>query len=229
MKRPIEIIQAIWKAVNFAIESANTWLSISAIIAIVFLLPVLWKIAHNSSFTFRYPALVTIINCGVFAAQFYPHAYALGTKGPGRLTNVVFFSFIFFLIFNLFYWLGWLDKSYGKLNDILKLDCNGSYSLIFVIIIVMGLGMSCNALKNQFPPTSIAACYSLVTGEARQYYNENQERLILLRDNSKPDVILKEYTNKPCILFWDDGGEDPENWRNKWMADFYGKKSVIVK
>lgn len=225
----IGVISAIWKSINFAVDSANTWLNISVIIAIIFLIPILWKIVNCSSFSFRYPALVTFFSCGLYAAQFCPHAYALGTKGPARLTNIIFFSFIFFLIFNMFYWLGWLNKKWEKINDIFSIGCNGSYSLIFVIIIVIGLGMSCNALRNQFPPTSIVACYSLLTGEAKQYYNENQERLILLRDDSIPDVVLKEYTKKPCVLFWDDGGEDPENWRNEWMSSFYGKNSIIIK
>lgn len=225
----IGIIATIWKAINFAVESANSWLSISVIIAMIFLVPILWKIAYSASFSFRYPALVTIISCGLYAAQFCPHAYGLGTNGPARLTNIIFFSFIFFLIFNLFYWLGWLNKKWKILNEVLGISCNGSYSLIFVIIIVMGLGLSCNALRNQFPPTSIAAIYSLVTGEAEQYYNENQERLILLKDDTQLEVTLKEHTKKPCILFWDDGGEDPDDWRNKVMAYFYGKDSVVIK
>lgn len=75
----------------------------------------------------------------------------------------------------------------------------------------------------------MAAVYSIATGESQNYHKENQERLFVLKDENQKDVELKAHRYKPMILFWDDGNEEPENWRNEVMAGFYGKETVVVK
>lgn len=234
---PINIIQAVWMAVNFAFESANKWFTIPIILILLFSIPLFYQILKDANCSFRYPGAITVLSFGIFIAQFCPHAYALGTIGPMRLQNIIYFYFIFFLVFNIMYWAGWVIRKAESCSDISSLSnmflkqkvSNGKYSLIFLIGMGILFVLSCSSLRKDFPPTSLAAVYSLITGEAKQYYEETKERVILLKNPEQTEVVLEEYTRKPMILFWDDAGENPEDWRNKAMTSFYEKKSVVVK
>ena len=76
--------------------------------------------------------------------------------------------------------------------------------------------------------TSVSALISLRTGQAQQYYQEYQERLELLEDESLDVVYLKDYTYKPYVLYFNDIQENPEDWVNKSMADYFGKETIYL-
>ena len=77
--------------------------------------------------------------------------------------------------------------------------------------------------------TAVSAYHSLVRGEARQYYEENQKRLEILKDERIQDVELEPFTVKPYVLFFGDIVQNPEDWVNQHMADYYDKNSVRLK
>ena len=132
------------------------------------------------------------------------------------------------MMFNLFYWLGWLyKKNEGDLAD-RSLGNEKSYPIVLVLVGGLLLMMSCLALKDYFPASSLAAVNSLISGEAQQYGMENQERLLVLEDDTQEEVVLKAYTSKPMLLFWDDGVSDPDDWRNDAMEIFFNKDSIVV-
>ena len=76
--------------------------------------------------------------------------------------------------------------------------------------------------------TTVSAIDSLRHGYAKQYYAEHQERLLLLKDESIKDVYLKPYTFKPYLLFFGDITDDPQDWVNQALADYYNKASVTL-
>lgn len=222
------ILVTISKALLFSIESADKWFSILVIIALTFAMPVLINITKKTKIQFRYPMLISILSIATFIVQFCPHAYALGTIGPDRLLNVIYFSYVFLIMFNLFYWLGWLlKKNEGDLSE-RSLGDEKKYPITLVIVCGLLLMMSCLALKDYYPASSLAAVNSLISGEAKQYGMENQERLLVLEDDTQEEVVLKDYTSKPMLLFWDDGVSDPSDWRNDAMSMFFNKDSVVV-
>lgn len=65
-------------------------------------------------FSFRMPGIVTALSFGLFCSQMTPPYFAGATWGPGRLTNLVYFSYYFLLVGNLLYWIGWAAKRYEK-------------------------------------------------------------------------------------------------------------------
>ncbi|MFQ8600000.1 MAG: hypothetical protein ACLSAP_05005 [Oscillospiraceae bacterium] len=85
---------------------------------------------------------------------------------------------------------------------------------------------SCVMVSDRVTFTSASAVKSLESGEARQYYDVAQQRLVLLKDDSLKDVVLLPYPVKPYVLYFDDITSDPENSRNRHMSKYYDKQSV---
>lgn len=226
----IGVIEAIIKAVCFAVESIEKWLNLPLILAVVFLFPVFRGIIKDTRFIFKKPQLVLFFSFCLLVVQFLPHAYALGTIGPARLLNVIYFYFIFAILFNAFYFMGWLyQKTYVENAEPDTNPRYKGYTWGFLLIEAGLMLLCCIALRKEFPSTTLASVYSLMTGEAEQYAKENGDRLVLLHDENRKEVVLVPYSCKPMLLYWDDGGEDPDDWRNNAMEEFYEKKSIIVK
>lgn len=73
---------------------------------------------------------------------------------------------------------------------------------------------------------TVQAWNSVKSGEAIQYMLEQQERYALLQNEELKQVGLSEFSVKPTVLYFDDIEEDPANWKNAAMADFFEKEKV---
>lgn len=76
--------------------------------------------------------------------------------------------------------------------------------------------------------TSVSAAASLMSGEAEEYQKEQEKRLEILEDTDQPDAVLKEFSEKPYLLFYEDIEADPKNWKNLRMSDYYRKNTVCL-
>ena len=76
--------------------------------------------------------------------------------------------------------------------------------------------------------TSVSAAKSLLNGEAQAYRAQEQERVAILEDTSIENAELKEFQNKPYLLFYEDIEADTNNWKNVRMSSYYRKNSVIL-
>ena len=76
---------------------------------------------------------------------------------------------------------------------------------------------------------SLASAYTALShGQAVAYYQEAQERLVILKDPSIRIAKLKPYSDPPYLLFFDDLYDDPDAWQNRDMANYYEKEQVIL-
>ena len=75
-------------------------------------------------------------------------------------------------------------------------------------------------------PAGLSAAYSLVTGEAQEYHAQMLERAEICRNAPEEDVVLPALTAKPWVLTYLDITEDPTDWKNVGMAEYYGNASV---
>ncbi len=228
-------VKAIFSAMKFAVSAAQGWMSLPFVCLLVFLVPLLWKMAVKSEFHFRFPLLMVFLSAGTFVAMYCPPAYAMDGTGDKRLVNIIFYAFVFLVIWNLFYFLGWLAgklKKFGKENHV-----EGKISLLqgrqgvpvwFVVIITVSLALSCLLVSDKITFTSTSALYSLTSGQAQQYYEVAQRRLDLLHDDSKKDVVLEPYPSKPYVLYFDDIGEKADDSRNRHLAKYYNKNTVTL-
>lgn len=190
---------------------------------ILALAPVLYKIAEKSSLSFRYPLLVFAFSFLLFSAQDVPPWYAMNYCGDPRLVNIIYYSMIFLLMFDLFYLLGYITKR--TKFDMGKYISKRNTAIFCSVLIIFAAAI--HILNSASVSTDEYAVKSLISGEAERYHEEYEERLNVIA-NSGDSVVLKEYSVKPHILFCGDAGEDPKHWVNIDMADWYNKEEIIV-
>ena len=217
-------------AVKTGIACINSWMGLAVIVTAVLLLPVLLplvkKIRGQYGFSFRYPLLVFVLSVAWLCAMFCPPIYAMGTPGDVRLTNVVYFSFVWLFVLNEAYLCGWavtrLEASGATALSGAAGEFPGSF-LITAAVLAVGMIIGCG--ENM---TAWQAYLLIRSGEAQEYSAEADERYAVLCDSAGKDVVLKAYTAKPWMLFLDDITEEKSDWRNEYMRVYFGLNSVVL-
>lgn len=199
------------------------WLRLPVIAALLFLALVFWELVPASSFSFRFPALVTLYSFCLYAAMFCPTMYAMGTAGDWRLTDIIFYGYLLLLAMNVLYWVGWFSRRRERQGEARPLSLRRV--LVCLVLCLLCLGVSAKLTGG----ISLASAFTaLRSGQAETYARENRERLLILHDETIRDAELEPYSDPPYLLFFDDITSDPKNWRNEGVQVFYDKDSVVL-
>lgn len=75
-------------------------------------------------------------------------------------------------------------------------------------------------------PAGLSAAYSMLTGEAQEYHAQMLEYAEICRSAPDEDVVLPPLTAEPWVLTYLDITENPTDWKNTAMAEYYGNASV---
>lgn len=176
-------------------------------------------------YTFRLPVLMTIISFGLFCSMMTPPFFAGATWGPGRLINLVYFSYYFLLVGNLLYWIGWASHKYEKFRAFTQKDVK-ILPVVFCFLVLLVICLKIYGLQST---SSSSALLSLVKGEAAEYLRENELRWEIYTDEAIQDAVVDDFSVKPYVLYHDDIVEDETDWRNFAVTDFFGKDSVRLR
>ena len=223
MSRAPDAISAIMGSFRKGLFFSFYWCRLPVIGGMMVLILLFWAVLPGCPFCFRFPGLVSIWSYCLFSAMFCPTMYALGWEGPGRLQNIVFYAYLLLMALNVFYWLGWLRHRHPtgrpevgpRLMPLL-----GTLALCVVLLAISAM------LRGAI---SLASAYTaLSNGQAATYYQEAQERLVILKDPSIRVAELKPYSDPPYLLFFDDLYDDPNAWQNRDMANYYEKDMVVL-
>lgn len=154
----------------------------------------------------------------------------MSSVGSLRQRNEYFLSEIFLIIFTLFYFIGWI---YRKIEDIdlkgVKLishikSFSKKYSVLFMlfVIVVFAAGALQFGVKST---TTVSSTLSVITGEAKQFKTEMEERLNLYLDDEIKNVKVHEITSIPHVFMEDTLLID---WGNKAIVRYYDKNYVEI-
>ena len=202
------------------------------VLVLIAITPLLANVIVNPKYKFKYPVIAVLLAYGIFCAQFTPTLYAMGGYGPDRLINIIFFSYIWYLLFAFTYIAGW---GYRKITEIIgekgailqwkdamqpiakKL---GMAALAAVVIVCSALLYTIVDERAHDLPTSFSATRSIITGEAYVYHLQQQERLDMLLSGEK-EIEFEPLTVFPEVLFMDD-------YVNEGIQEYYEKDSVEI-
>lgn len=198
----------------------------------------------------KYLLVTCFISLSAVAAGFTPNLYAQGRMEAGRLHNTVYFIWIM-MIYLLLYILAsyfvnvkerklWLsDKVFGKyyyenLPDFHGRDGHsacyeGRYRMMTVYHITLA-GVVCLMILWIIMPgicVGSEAMESLVSGQAKAYKIQQQERLTILLDPQVKTARLPFLKNPPTLLLFQDITPDANEWINQAVAGYYGKEQVV--
>lgn len=210
------------------------WFTLPVFLFVLLLAPFLWKAVRDTEFRFPLPGMVTLLSFCSVSCMFTPSLYAMGISGPDRLINIIKIWFILVLFVNEGYWLGYFGRCLREKHVVLweafKQRLTGAKLCAYCGVIACAI-LAVFVLKVEtrgFDYCSYAAYVSLKAGEAQAFDREYWERVELL-ESEEEDIVLEPFSVKPWLLFFDDVTEDATDWRNAAVANWYYKKSVVLK
>lgn len=235
MSAPSAIMHSFIEALRFGKGAVSPLF----IVVLLTLLPCIWKIVveNRKKIAFKHPIIFLFFSYCIFSSAFTPSLYGVGNIDAGRIKNQI--NIIFYLIFyaDVFYGLGWMaaklageeKELYRDIRTVISIIGKYTKTLQWVCMILIMVVFVGTADKNTF--STISAVRSLTKGEAQTYYMEAEERLQDYKNPAISTVEAAPFSVKPHVLYFTDIVEknDPNYWINENIADFYGKKEVILK
>ena len=201
------------------------WVNIHWLLSLVVLTPIALEVVKRNKDKFSWPLLIVtlfssgLVICGMLAVPYY----AMGTFGNGRLTNVIWLTFMILSWINYVLFLGILIKK-EILNH--KKILKRKYSLaICTLVICSGLLLSTFSKINE-SSNSVRALRELTNGTAKSYCEQLDARYLIFNDPNIEEAPVEEL-NTDSILFFDDFGTNPDVWPNTSISSYYGKKIYI--
>ena len=160
--------------------------------------------------------------------MFYPPIYAMTEHNLdhlGRIINIIFFGMMFLVVFNLFYWIGWLTQKEILPEKLFPAAGKGKFSLIYLLVMMLIFGFGMTRIK-WYDTTSISAFRSYRSGEMGNYWYTYKKRVEILKDPEVKDAVLKRFPYRPYVLFYMELSTNPDG--NRQVAVWYGKNTVII-
>lgn len=221
----VGIFNTIYESFVLAVTQISTWNRIPVLALYLLICPLLWKTASQSTYSFKYPWLVSLYSFCLFASMNAPTIYGGMEPTPGRVENIRYFAMLILFVINIFYWFGWLSKNRLKYIGNNQFKLSVGYLAGIVIIFVVG-----TINYPSYRITSYSAVQSYKLGQIGMYKHVYNQRLEILENPEITDAVLREYPRKkPFILFFDDITEQSDDWRNKAMARYYHKNTVRLR
>ena len=177
---------------------------------------------------FAAPFPAAILAYGIVSCVVTPALYAQGNMDAGRIQSTFWLHAVLVLLLLEWYLVGGLYRRFSKEQNASAASClrNGAGGFVRAILLFF-LVFSLLAVKgNPDFYTGTSAVSELLDGSAAQYGRENEERLRILKNPREQDAVLPRYTVQPNLLYFEDVSEDPGDWINQKMSEYYGKNSI---
>lgn len=195
---------------------------------------------------FAAPFPAAVLAYGIVSCVVTPALYAQGNMDAGRIQSTFWLHAVLVLLLLEWYLVGGLYRRFSKEQNVSAASClqnvsatpclrnvsaasclrNGAGGFVRAILLFF-IVFSLLAVKgNPDFYTGTSAVSELLDGSAAQYGRENEERLRILKNPGEQDVVLPRYTVQPNLLYFEDVSEDPDDWINQKMSEYYGKNSI---
>ena len=173
------------------------------------------------TFDFPYPVIVAVAMFRMYCAMYAPGVYA-GVELSGGVPNTIYQVFLMTVFITVIYTVGWMNHHFckdEKMGKIKKAVCGGLLMLALFLILVE---------KGTLKSSTSYQCYDyIVSGQADDYKAQMEERLSLLRNPELKNVELPAMNSDQGPLMHMEVMEDPKEWTNTVVKQFFGKESVI--
>lgn len=177
---------------------------------------------------FAAPFPAAVLAYGIVSCVVTPALYAQGNMDAGRIQSTFWLHAVLVLLLLEWYLVGGLYRRFSKEQNASAVSClqNGAGGFVRTILLFF-IVFSLLAVKgNPDFYTGTSAVFELLDGSAAQYGRENEERLRILKNPREQDAVLPRYTVQPNLLYFEDVSEDPDDWINQKMSEYYGKNSI---
>lgn len=236
------ILLSLYYTLSYPLNQWMNWavLLILALAGVIFWMGFAEKAGNGAQavqlgFTAPFPAAV--LAYGIVSCVVTPALYAQGNMDAGRIQSTFWLHAVLVLLLLEWYLVGGLYRRFSKEQNASAVSCpqnasaasclwNGAGGFVRAILLFF-IVFSLLAVKgNPDFYTGTSAVSELLDGSAAQYGRENEERLRILKNPREQDAVLPRYTVQPNLLYFEDVSEDPGDWINQKMSEYYGKNSI---
>ena len=233
------VLRSYYTVFDDCINGMMRW---EVLVAFLVITIICWHMSAGMNHRLEHPFIFTAFSLSVMACCVVPPLFAVGNVGGGRIRAIIWMQFVVMMVMTIFYFACWIrqhrqqDHAWGSMAEDRtqagSQDTSLPYTSAVVLacsVLVVLFGSLLSVYVNPCYYSCTSAVYDLVTGSARQYYNEKLERLEVLEDDSVSDVVFDPHTVKPELLFQSDVYEDATLWENTIVAAYYNKSSVRLR
>lgn len=216
-------VKAIILSIMHSIMYIIKWTGFAQIACFLIIAGFAFILTKKINYSFNYPFLVFVVTALIYATQFTPALYALGFDGPARMMNVYYYSYYLFVLINIFYFCGWVNKR--KFITVSVSRIKKSY-YAFGLLFILGLfAVGCLHYRLDvltFGDTTLA----LLNGTPQAYSAEYMENVYKIESGNTEIVEMKTVPDFFATLEID---EDPNFWSNRQMAQYYNVERITLK
>jgi len=137
----VQVVDAIFLSLKANILFNFNWIKYNFLfVFIILLMPIFKDIINDINFEFKKPGIFLLTTFLIFSTQFTPPIFSLGSYGPYRLINVIYYSSIWFILSNAVYFYGYYLKTKkprqkSKILNAKKKSSKPYYYIILIIVI----------------------------------------------------------------------------------------------
>lgn len=167
--------------------------------------------------TYIHPFFSCLVIAVFLVAGFFPAYWSMGESPPPRTANVI----------HLFFLIGWFISVYALVeflirNNKLKFEALPRYlSVILWIFIFLSFFKSDNNIRTAFD--------DLYSGRAQRYHQQFSKRYQVIAEDRSGMCIVDRLRQFPATLYFDDIVDDPTDWKNRDYAQYFHKKSIVIR
>lgn len=221
------IVETVIATLKHWLVAAYDWVSVSWLISLAIITPMAMEIAwkNKDKFSRRFPIIPFLLSGMVVSGMFCVPYLPMGYFGEGRVTNVIWITFmtLSWLLYVLVW--GWLAvNEYVDLKRIFDRKHSSLVGFLTVCICLFALFFCYDGSLS----VSRQANKELSNGTAAMYAQKLDERIARYRDESLTEVAVYPLPNPSKILPGKELDEDPNVWPNNVMGEWYGGKQIYL-
>ena len=237
-----DAISAVGLSLERGILDIIQWTTPIVVAMFLLLLPHLWRWVGEQKFDFRYPGFILIGSFLLFASFNTPPLYAIGFEGCGKIRNIVYYTYLWLVLGNACYLLGWLRyrlyddgvAGYPSLFPNVKANCEKLVRAVMEQIsrfprqlFATSYGFALVALLLCLPGSNAAlSAYELRSGIIHEFSEEYRERLSIMRTPAQTTPEVAPFSVHPFSLVpWEEGRAELDTRLYAW---YYGKAYITA-
>lgn len=220
------VLATVIATVRYVIKNVSDWMSLKWFISLALVTPVAMDIAmkNRERFSRHFPVVQILLSgmviCGMLCVPYYP----MGWFGSGRIINVIWITFMVLSWYIYVLIWGYLVKNqYINMEQICKnsrLAVSGALVLICVFVLYY--------IHDGTMSNSMLARHELASGIVSGYAQEMDDRIAMYKDETMVEIGVAPIENQSILLCGKELSEDPDEWPNSSMGEWYNKKIYLI-
>lgn len=192
------IVQAFLGAFAKVLEYVfGEWMHWTVVALVALCLPVIWRMVQKMKISFSYPLLFVGYSWCYMASMFFTPLFTLSTVEVGRFQNIIFLHGMLWLMFDIGYVMGWVQKKYFPTQSSSFCVNEKRYMYTLGVLVLGMLLLSVIAEPRKY--TSVYAFNTLRDPQLKEYAADYWDNIEILKSDER-EVTIKDLGNIPEFL-----------------------------